>query len=198
MKALRIVLIALGLILVAVLGWTSQLPTDVNVSKSIQIDAPIQRVFNIVNSFEEYNDWSPWYELDPHAIYTLLGRQTGVGARYEWKSTRPELGSGSQEIVDSQPYHQVTVELEFGVQGTGLSTYVLKAEEGITEVSWDYYSKLGNGFISRIQAYTLQKKIAADCERGLERLKQLAEASVQDSDGRSLEAKRSRATGNFG
>ena len=188
MKILRIMLILVSLLVVAVFAAASFLPTEINVTQTVLIKAPIQRVFRIVNSFEEYNQWSPWYELDPDAEYQTLGQQSGVGARYEWKSTRPELGRGSQQIISSQPFHLVQVEMQYGVQGNGLSRFDLDAVDEGTQVSWTYESALGGGFMTRYFGLALRKRVTEDCARGLVNLKRLAEASVEDSEGRSLEA----------
>ncbi len=195
MKILSVILAVILLLIIGVVAAGAMLPTDIKISRTIEIDAPVKRVFNIVNSFEEYNDWSPWYELDPNAVYETLGRPEGEGARFRWESKKPELGRGSQKIVASNPYHLVRVELQYGLQGNGYSTYDLEAKDPTTTVfSWSYESNLGDGLLARYFGFALKKRLAEDCERGLVNLKRLAEASVQDSGGRSLEAKLSLET----
>lgn len=189
MKILRMVLILISLLVIAAFAAGNLLPTEIRVTRSIQIDAPIQRVFGILNSFEQYNQWSPWYELDPDAVYETLGQRSGVGARFQWDSPKPQLGSGSQEIIGSEPYHFVRVSMKYGLQGSGFSTYDLEASEQGTQMSWAYESDLGSSLITRYFGLALRKRIAADCENGLENLKRFAEASLEDSEGRSLEAR---------
>ena len=190
---MKILSVILGLVLIVIMGLFvagTMLPTDIKISRSIEIEAPVKRVFNIVNSFEEYNDWSPWYELDPNAVYETLGRPSGEGARFKWESKKPELGRGSQEIVSSAPYHFVRVEMQYGLQGNGYSTYDLEATDPTTtRFVWSYESNLGDGLLARYFGLALKKRLAEDCERGLVNLKRLAEASVEDSGGRSLEAR---------
>ncbi|MEM7281902.1 MAG: SRPBCC family protein [Pseudomonadota bacterium] len=189
MKILSGLLAVIALLMMGIFVAGSMLPTEIKISRTIEIQAPVKRVFNIVNSFDEYNEWSPWYELDPNALYKTLGRSTGIGARFEWESNTPELGRGSQQIVDSAPYHFVKVELQYGLQGNGYSTYDLEATDATTtQFSWAYESDLGDGLLARYFGLALKKRLAQDCERGLKNLKRLAEASVEDSGGRSLEA----------
>jgi hypothetical protein len=99
MKVVRAV-VKLLLILVVLTGIVGIfLPSSVHVERSAVIQAPQATIYVLIDGFENFNRWSPWYERDPNADYTYEGPQRGVGAKMSWSSEQREVGSGSQEIV---------------------------------------------------------------------------------------------------
>ena len=83
---LRTILKYLGLLIVVVVAIAYILPGSVKVQRETVIDAAPGEVFALVNSFENFNQWSPWYEKDPDGDYQIEGPEQGVGARMTWAS----------------------------------------------------------------------------------------------------------------
>jgi len=46
-----------------------------------------------VNDFHRWNAWSPWARLDPDAINTFAGSESGTGAEFRWKGNG-QVGEG--------------------------------------------------------------------------------------------------------
>jgi len=177
-RTLKTILLGLvALVILLVIGGLL-LPSSVQVQRKIAIDAPPPAVFEVVNSFKRFNEWSPWYELDPAARYVYSGPEKGVGARFEWQSEKPEVGSGSQEIIASQPYEVVRTKLDFGSQGIAEAQIsILPAGQG-SDVTWSFESQFGYDLLQRYFGLLYDRWVGSDYEKGLANLKALVESGA--------------------
>jgi len=168
-----IVLVAIA-VLLAIIGLF--LPSSAHVERSITIDAPQSTVFALINGFRGFNQWSPWFDRDPEAQYTYEGPDFGVGAKMSWTSEQSDVGSGSQEIVASEPYGAVRMTLDFGEQGTARSFFELTSEADGTGVTWGFDTEFGLNLISRYFGLAFDSLLGPDYETGLANLKELVES----------------------
>jgi hypothetical protein len=161
------------------------LPTSAHVERSIRTTAGPETVYGIVNGFQRFNEWSPWAGLDPKTRYTFSGPVTGVGARMEWSSDKPEVGSGSQEITAVEPGRSVTMRLDFDGQSAATSTMVIEPEASGSLVRWSFDTSYEGNFPMRYFGLLFDGMIGADYEKGLSRLKSIAEnaAAARASSG---------------
>lgn len=178
MQVLRRIFYGVAIVLVALAVIAFFLPREVEVARSTWIDAPPATVFELVNGFRRYNDFSPWFELDPQARYTYEGPAAGVGAKMSWASEDQSVGSGSQEIVRSEPLRTVQTKLDFGGQGTALATWTIEPRDDGSEVTWGFETDLGMNPVARYMGLAFDQLIGPDYERGLAKLKRVAEAAA--------------------
>ena len=92
-----------------------------------------------------------------------------------WSSEHPGVGSGSLEIVGSDPDRKVTFALNFGPQGTATSYYELKAEGDKSVVTWGFDSDFGYDLVGRYFSLFMDTLIGQEYEKGLATLKRLVE-----------------------
>jgi hypothetical protein len=145
------------------------------VSRSETIGAPPDAVRALVNDFHLWQQWSPWEDLDPNLTRTYGGAASGVGAQYSWEGNR-KAGSGAMEIIAATP-ESMRIELNFLRPWRATSEVVFTfADEGAgTHVTWTMtgtntgLAKLFARFIN------FDKLVGTDFEKGLARLKELAE-----------------------
>ena len=52
----------IGLALLAIILISFLFPTTMKVSRSIEVNAPVDRVFDQVNDLRNWEKWSPWKE----------------------------------------------------------------------------------------------------------------------------------------
>lgn len=180
--------IALLLVLAVILFFSIGLflPKTVHVERATVIDAPRATVFTLVNTFRTFNKWSPWFSRDAQAAYVFEGPDSGVGAKMSWKSDKPDVGSGSQQIFESRPFESVKTNLDFGAQGVAVATFALGAEGTATRVVWGLDTDLGMNPLSRWFGLMFDRMIGPDYEKGLAGLKKLAE-SLPKADFSDLE-----------
>ena len=162
-------------ILVAVfVGGGFMLPGEAVVQRQIVIGAPPEKVFAIAGNMKRFNEWSPWAELDPNTTYTFEGPETGNGQKLSWKSSNPDVGSGSQTIVDFVENRRIGTALDFGSMGKAMASLELAPVNGGTGVTWGFKSQL-NGIAERWLGLMFDRWIGADYEKGLSKLKRVAE-----------------------
>lgn len=181
MKVLRVFFYSLAGLLALLLVVGLFLPTSVHVERSTTTTASPSTVYGIVNGFGRFNEWSPWFDLDPKARYTYSGPQSGVGARMEWTSEQPDVGAGSQEIVAVEPGRSVTTRLDFGTQGEALSKLAIEPEGEGSRITWSFDTSFEGDFLGRYFGLLFDHWIGTDYGKGLERLKALAEAAPRDA-----------------
>jgi effector-binding domain-containing protein len=182
--------IILGLVLLVTLFFAvgMVLPDRVNVVRSVKIQAPQSQVFAIVDGYRQFDKWSPWAALDPQVKVRISGPPFGVGAHYEWQGN-DKVGAGAQEIVASTPDTQVKTRLNFaGFDRPSLASFDLEAYGQETRVSWSLEIDLGRNPIAHYFGLMMNRQIGPDYERGLARLKTLAESGPK-TDLSALEVK---------
>ena len=172
MKLLKVLLyLVLALVLVFVIGGYL-LPGTSHVERSITIDRPATQVYTMLNSFKRFNEWSPWYEMEPEAMYSYSGPESGVGAAMAWEGKK--VGSGSQRIVESVAATRVVNALDFG-GSQATATYALSPDGNGTRITWSLDSEHGNNLVSRWFGPLMERMVGPDFEHGLAKLKTVLE-----------------------
>jgi hypothetical protein len=148
------------------------------VVRTVSIAAPPARVHALVDDFREWRAWSPWEDLDPQMQRTISGPDSGVGSRYAWKGNR-KAGEGSMEITGSTP-ERVDIELAFLKPFKATNhvdlTFTPTADGSGTEVAWRMTGE-PKGFAAFFMRFmNMDKLVGTDFEKGLARLKQVAES----------------------
>lgn len=175
MQLLKWMAIGVGGLILALCGLGFFLPDASHAERSIVIKAKPEVVFGVLNSFARFNDWSPWAKLDPNVSNTLSGPASGVGAKQAWAGN-DQVGTGSQEIIESVPHERIVIKLVFGdFTSENRATYTLKPEGEGTQVTWAYDSLAGGNLLYRYFGMMADSMLGPDYERGLAQLKTLVE-----------------------
>ena len=177
MRIFRALFVLVVVVVVALVALGFFLPRRAHVERSIETSASPATVFEIVNSFRRFNEWSPWASLDPQARYTYSGPESGVGARMQWQSESPDVGSGSQEIIAVEAGRSVSIQLDFGQKGKPISKMTLLPAGTGTRIVWSMDSDFSDDFVGRYFAPFLDRMVGPDYERGLAQLKRLVEVT---------------------
>lgn len=166
---------------------------DYLVSRSTAVDAPPERVHDLVEDLRAWTQWSPWEGVDPELERRYSGPDRGVGAAYAWTGNR-KAGAGSMEVTSVQP-EAVGVHLEFlkpfrstsevtfrivpaGTSPTlGSSTSRGSATPGgaRTEVTWEMRGTRSGVAGVAARVVPIDRLIGGDFEKGLARLRAVAE-----------------------
>lgn len=147
------------------------------ISRGTTIAAAPAAVRAQVEDFRAWRQWSPWEDLDPNLTRSYSGADHGVGARYAWEGNR-KAGAGSMEITAATP-ESLSIELAFlkPWRATNQVVFTFAPEGAGTHVTWTMagahvgLAKLFARFIN------VEKLIGPDFEKGLARLKELAEGA---------------------
>jgi uncharacterized protein YndB with AHSA1/START domain len=170
LKFLFYLIITVAIIIV---GGSFLLPAEAVVTRSTEIAAPPEKVFAVVGDLNRFKDYSPWQELDPNTQYTVEGPATGVGQKVSWTSQNTQVDWGSQTITEYQPPGHVASEFVRG-NVRGLATWDLEPAGTGTKATWSLKAPL-DGIAARWFGLMFDRSIGADFEKGLAKVKTLAE-----------------------
>ena len=146
------------------------------VERTRTIDAPADRVYQLVASFEQWTRWSPWEDVDPAMERRYSGSESGVGAVYSWAGNR-KAGSGRMEITRADDPRLVEIALEFEkpFRSSNLTVFTIDPlDEERATVTWRMTGprplmlKLLSPFMS------MEKIVGKDFDKGLDRLAEVA------------------------
>ena len=178
MQTLRRVVLFLIAIVIVLVAVAYLLPQRVQVARSVDIAAPPSIVFPLVADLRQSDKWSPWLGIDPNIRIEFSGAEVGVGQVMRWTSSHPQVGIGSQTITAYEPDTRVATALDFGPQGRAIATTTVEPQGDGSRVTWGFETDLGMNPVSRYFGLAMEGMIAPDYERGLAKLKEVAEAEA--------------------
>lgn len=177
MTVLKNLAFGLFVIVAILIGIGFALPDSVHIERSVSVNARPATAYAVLNSFKLFNRWSPWAQLDPNAAYAYIGPDSGVGSRQTWSSDNPNVGAGSQEIIESVPYSSIKISLVFGGFDTdNIATYTITPEGEGSRITWGYDSHFRGSLLYRYFGLVTDRMLGPEYERGLAQLKPLLES----------------------
>ncbi|MGX5200458.1 SRPBCC family protein [Aliikangiella sp. IMCC44632] len=161
-----------GLILLFIVGGLI-LDNNVNVTRSIEIDASPQEIHAHLNDLEQWPAWSPWHALDP-SMKTTLGEITkGVGASQTWTG---ESGSGGLTFIQSSASEGIAYNMTFEGDSTEYVAGFRYARAGQkTQVTWYMQGKMQPIIIGNYFAQLMDALVGDSFNQGLQQLKRVVE-----------------------
>ena len=174
MKIVQWTLAVVGIIALAVAGIGFFLPSTFLVQRSIDINAPAKKVYDLVVEPKRWSEWSVWTRRDPAMKIIYSGPPFGMGAKWSWQSKSE--GNGSMEFTRVEPDRAVEYALtfaDFNMRSTGALR--LEPTGGGTRVTWSSAGDVGGNPLKHYIAATMDRMVGPDFEGGLANLKALAE-----------------------
>ncbi len=177
MKIVKIILAVL-LVLVALVFIVALIsPKSYDVHRTVQIDAPREFIFTYVQYLKKNHQCSPWAEKDSmmKTDYSEIDGQ--VGSEYSWQGDPQLTGKGKMIITKIVPNEQVEYDLIFEMPRPSKATgYTLVADSsGVSEVTWGVKGNINIPFNLILLFSNMESMIAPDFEKGLSKLKTIAE-----------------------
>ncbi len=178
MKILKYTGIGLLFVIVLILIVALFTPNKVVYEKSISIYAPLEIVWENVNSLDDLDSWSPWNALDPDIKMEMKGTDGTVGAKLRWESDVDEVGAGTQTITKIEPpyYFQTALKFYDPYEREAIS-YIKLKEKSNNEViaTWGFKSEIPYPFNIMSLFSNMEDMMGEDWKKGLEKLKFLSE-----------------------
>jgi len=151
-------------------------PDSYTVVRTTTITAPAEFIYGLIGDFHGWTTWSPWEDLDPNMQRTYSGPDSGPGATYVWSGNR-KAGEGRMEITEAVPNSSVKIALDFlkPFKSSSTTSFDLAPDDGGTRVTWTMTGPMT--LMTRIMGIfkSMDKMIGPDFEKGLARLKTVAE-----------------------
>ena len=150
-------------------------PDTFRVERTRTIEAPPERIFELIADLHEWSSWSPFEKLDPAMNRSFSGARAGNGAIYAWEGNR-RAGAGRMEILEAAP-SRILIKVDFlkPFEGHNTAEFTLDAAGGSTAVTWAMYGpqKLMCKVMSLV--FDMDRMIGKEFAEGLANLKKVAE-----------------------
>ena len=152
------------------------LPDSAHLERSIVIEAGRAKIFRQINTFNTLYAWSPWTKMDPNLKIEYFGPEFGIGAGYTWDSEDPNVGQGTQEIIESRSDQYVKTQMKFAGMEDGefYAEFILEPFKSDTKLTWTYDGQTNNFFWRYFMAST-DFMLGPMYEQGLRDLKYVIE-----------------------
>jgi uncharacterized protein YndB with AHSA1/START domain len=167
----------IGLILLALILFSFLLPKEVTVSRSITVNAPVDRVFDQVNDLRNWEKWSPWKRMDTTMAITFSNPPVGQGAYYKWVSKNKQMGSGTCTLSKVTNYEEIVTTLHSDDWGDANSTFHFGKKGNDTEITWSMTNNVGAMPWSRYLGMVMKSSLSKQFDQGLEGIKFYTEKS---------------------
>lgn len=145
-----------------------------NVTKSITINAPQQKIKEFLADFHNWKNWSPWLICEPEATINYADD----GKYYKWEGNR--VGSGEMKVT-AENDNRIDYDLTFlkPWKSKAKVAFNFKKEGSETKVNWTMDSSLP--FFMFWMKKAMEIYVGMDYDRGLKMLKEELEKGKIDS-----------------
>ena len=176
LETIVIIAVLLAVAIAVVLILASGKPDSFAVQRSAVLQAPADRIFPLIEDFQQWARWSPWESRDPAMKRSFSGPTNGKGAIYAWDGNK-NVGSGRMEILDASSPKKIVIKLDFfkPFEGHNTAEFTLSPQGAATNVNWLMHGPAP--FMHRVMQVFMNfdKMIGKDFETGLANLKKLTE-----------------------
>ncbi|RNC86750.1 MAG: transcription activator effector-binding protein [Winogradskyella sp.] len=183
MKALKYIVFFLLILIIGLAIYIAVQPNNYEFSRSRIINAPKQLLFNEVNDYKNWPQFSPWIEKEPNAALNYGEKTSGVDGSYSWLGDI--LGEGNMTTTAVNKDQSINQQIKFikPFESQSDISWTFKDTTGGTKVTWnmkgkqDFMTKMYTTFKGSIEDNT-----APDFERGLFKLDSIVVKSMQIYD----------------
>lgn len=176
MTILMYVVIALAVLIAVVLILAAMRPDTFRVGRSIDINAPAEKIFPLINDYGNWAAWSPYEKVDPAMKRTFSGAASGKGSIYEWTGNK-KIGHGRMEIVEAVPPSSVVIKLDFfsPFEAHNVAEFTLQPLGNATRVTWAMQGPAP--FMAKIMHmfFNMDRMVGGQFQQGLANMKAVAE-----------------------
>ncbi|MDG4716398.1 SRPBCC family protein [Winogradskyella marincola] len=179
MKALKYILLLLLILFIGLSIYIAVQPNSFEVTRTRNIKAPQEVLYNKIIDFETWKDWSSWIEADPEMKLTFPEKHEGVGGSYSWED---KDGVGTMTTVAANPHNSITQEMQIAeFPKSDVSWKLEPKEDGSTDVTWSISGKnlpFGFKLVSTLMG-GMEKLIGPNYERSLEKLDSITQEDMK-------------------
>jgi len=171
------------------------LPSNFHVERSIEIDKPVNAIFETAVDMNLRAKWDPWLEMEPSAEISVQMTPEIIGSGYTWKGEI--IGEGKITILEFIPNELIKSKIEF-IEPQSMESDVIwsfiETDNG-TLITWAFEGSLSYP-IEKWSGLFMDKFMGPQFEKGLSNFKKLVE-SLPDMSGRTGEIKEFQFEGLF-
>jgi len=149
------------------------LPNQVDVRRSVVINAPVADIHQYLSNLDNWSKWSPWIELDPTIKTTIGDIHSGKGASQSWLGNS---GGGKLTITEASLADGVVYDLSFEGDSTIYqSGFSYQEQGGKILVTWFMTGEMQPIIIGNYFALLMDSLVGDSFVSGLDKLRNVVE-----------------------
>ena len=158
----------------ALVGGATLIAPRYTVTRSETIQAPPEKVYELLADSRSWMEWSVWKRRDPRMSVVYSGPPRGAGAAWSWSSRTQ--GRGRMTFTHAKPNELIAYELDLASLGLkSQGELALQSDGQWTRVTWTMRGELGGNIVRRWIVLLMDPVFGRDFRDGLVNLKTLAE-----------------------
>jgi uncharacterized protein YndB with AHSA1/START domain len=170
------IIIVVAVLVAIILAFAATKPKMFTVQRAINIKAPAEKIFELINDFHNWSSWAPQDKEDPKMKRTYSGAVNGKGAVSDWVSSG-SAGKGRMTIIKSTPPRMISVQVDFvkPFEAHNINEFTLEPNGDSTTVTWAMHGT--NLYLMKLISVfkNLDSLAGRHFETGLGNLKAVAE-----------------------
>ncbi|WP_257666269.1 SRPBCC family protein [Parapedobacter tibetensis] len=177
MKALKIILTVIVILVAIPLIVALFIKKDYAVEREVTINKPKQEVFDYVKYLKNQDNYSKWASMDPNMKKSYRGTDGTVGFVSAWEGNK-DVGKGEQEIKKIAEGERIDYELHFIEPWESISPSYMATErvsENQTKVKWGFSGRMDYPMNIMLVFMDMDDMIGDDLSSGLASLKRILE-----------------------
>lgn len=174
MKAFKIVLIVIGVIILIPLTMAVFVTNEYAVEREIIINKSKAEVFDFVRYLKNQDHYNKWVRMDPQMKKDFSGTDGSVGCVYYWDGEK--AGKGEQKITSVVEGERMDAEIHFIKPFEGMAHTHMVTEEvtpGQTKVTWGMKGE--SQYPMNFMNLFMDSMLGADLDESLTTLKDVLE-----------------------
>lgn len=180
MKFLKYLLFLILILVIGAAIYVAVQPNDYQFNRSRLIKAPASMLYNTVNDYKSWPNFSPWTEKEPNATLTYGNKTKGVDGSYAWNGEI--LGEGNMKTTAIDQNKSIAQDINFvkPFEASSKINWTFEPTPEGTKVTWamtgkkDFMTKAFTAFMGSIE-----KTTGPDFERGLFKLDSISQEEMK-------------------
>jgi uncharacterized protein YndB with AHSA1/START domain len=174
-----IVTVAIVVVITGIVLFADTRPNIIQVTRSITIQAPAEKIFPLIDDFHHWPGWAPQDKEDPTMKRIYSGEESGAGAISDWQGTG-NAGKGRMTIMESAAPNKVVVRVDFvrPFVAHNVNEFVLEPSEPGTSTRVTWTMRGPNLFFMKVLGVfvNMDRMLGKHFEAGLQNLKIVSES----------------------
>lgn len=171
-------IIAIIIVVFLVVGfYNASKLTTIEINKQVTINAPKEKVYDMIRTMEDYPKWSPFKAQDPTQTHSVKGTDGQVGVQFHWEGNKGK-DLGYQEVVKLVPNSYVGIKCSIQKPFVANPDFEFSINETANGVTVDEKFQLKSGLVDAffLWLFGVKAEMEKTNQQGLDLLKKACEA----------------------
>ncbi|MEM6700165.1 MAG: SRPBCC family protein, partial [Bacteroidota bacterium] len=176
MKISTIIIIATTTLALVAAAFIANAQKTIAITSSTVINASQEEILQILKSYEQFPEWSPFLVADPEQKHHVTGEDGELGSTFHWEGVG-EKSKGSQTLTKVENnYLQMDCTITVPFESNPVFEYYLNSTDKGIEVVQEFQVEVGSFAHFMMKLFGVKKQMTETNALGMQRLKNYVES----------------------